>query len=158
MRGAVEPLGQTPECAAIVRLADGKAAHEHSPHLVSPFRVLSLPALRVAGGGRQHLDVVPVDYVANAMFTALGELLRQTGPGVRVYQSCSGSENPLTVGRITRIIREAFAAQRGLMLKSKRPLLNGHTPMWPGLRERARRYRCEFAYARDRYQIGRAHV
>ena len=52
-------------------------------------------------------------------------------------------------------LREAFAAQRGLMLKSKRPLLNGHTPMWPGLRERARRYRCEFAYARDRYRAGK---
>lgn len=58
------------------------------------------------------IDVVPVDYVANAMFTALGELMRQQGPGVRLYQACSGSENPLTVGRITRIICEAFAANR----------------------------------------------
>lgn len=72
------------------------------------------------------IDVVPVDYVANAMFTALGELLRQTGPGVRVYQSCSGSENPLTVGRITRIIREAFAAHRDPQLLS--PVL------WRGVR------------------------
>ncbi|MBM3944938.1 MAG: methyltransferase domain-containing protein [SAR202 cluster bacterium] len=52
-------------------------------------------------------------------------------------------------------LREAFAAQRGLMLRSKRPMLKGDIPPWPRIREGARRLRCEVAFARDRYRAGK---
>lgn len=52
-------------------------------------------------------------------------------------------------------LREAFAAQRGLMLRSKRPMLTGARPAWPALREAVRRARCEWAYAVDRYRAGK---
>lgn len=54
-----------------------------------------------------------------------------------------------------RELGEQFSAQRGRMLRSKRPMLTGARPLWPSVREAYRRFRCELAFARDRYQAGK---
>lgn len=51
------------------------------------------------------LDVIPVDLVANAALLAGAEALA-CGPGRRIYQCCSGSANPLTLGRMVALLRD----------------------------------------------------
>ena len=43
------------------------------------------------------IDVIPADLVANAVILAAGELMARPGQQ-RIYQSCSGARNPLTLG------------------------------------------------------------
>lgn len=52
------------------------------------------------------LDVIPVDMVVNVMLAALPEARR--GEGIRVYQVATGTENPLQLGEMYRLIREYF--------------------------------------------------
>ena len=60
-RGAGEqPIGELPERAGVARLADGEAADEHAADAIRALGVLVLPGPRIAGAGRQHVDVVPL--------------------------------------------------------------------------------------------------
>lgn len=53
------------------------------------------------------LDLIPVDYVANAMIASLP--VRDDGtPGVRVVQCCSSDRNPLTIGALIKSLERAF--------------------------------------------------
>jgi fatty acyl-CoA reductase len=50
------------------------------------------------------IDVIPADLVANSILMAAAEALG--GPvGHRVYQCCSGSSNPITVGELIRLLQ-----------------------------------------------------
>lgn len=50
------------------------------------------------------IDVIPADLVANAILMAGAESL-QAGPGQRIYQCCSGSGNPIQVGRLIDLLQ-----------------------------------------------------
>ena len=50
------------------------------------------------------IDIVPVDFVANAIVLAGAEALH-AGPGQRIYQCCSGSTNPLALGELIRLLQ-----------------------------------------------------
>jgi nucleoside-diphosphate-sugar epimerase len=50
------------------------------------------------------IDVIPADLVANGILMAAAESL-QAGPGRRVYQCCSGSRNPILVGRLIELLQ-----------------------------------------------------
>jgi nucleoside-diphosphate-sugar epimerase len=52
------------------------------------------------------LDVIPVDVVVNAMLAALPRARR--GGDIQVYQVATGTENPLKLGEMYRLIREYF--------------------------------------------------
>lgn len=54
------------------------------------------------------MDIVPVDIVSNAMFVAIRELLNREKHGVNVYQVSAGSENPVTVGDLQKILPGSF--------------------------------------------------
>ncbi|GGE68547.1 hypothetical protein GCM10011533_21150 [Streptosporangium jomthongense] len=55
------------------------------------------------------IDVVPVDLVANAIILAVAEALGEF-PRVRIYQCCSGSSNPVSLGEfIDHLMAEAKA-------------------------------------------------
>jgi nucleoside-diphosphate-sugar epimerase len=45
------------------------------------------------------IDIIPVDMVANAIVLGLGEALTEPGHQ-RIYQCCSGSSNPITLGEL----------------------------------------------------------
>jgi fatty acyl-CoA reductase len=50
------------------------------------------------------IDVIPADLVANGILMAAAEAI--AGPvGHRVYQCCSGSSNPITVGELIRLLQ-----------------------------------------------------
>ena len=51
------------------------------------------------------IDVVPVDFVANAIVLAGAEVL-QGGPCLRIYQCCSGSTNPLALGDLIQLLQD----------------------------------------------------
>lgn len=51
------------------------------------------------------VDIIPVDLVANSVILAMAETL-QAPAAFRIYQSCSGSRNPLRVGRYVTTICE----------------------------------------------------
>jgi len=59
--------------------------------------------------GRPHIaiDIIPVDFVANAMIAALpvGDLC---GSGVSVYQCASSDRNPLVLGQMQKSLERAF--------------------------------------------------
>jgi len=48
------------------------------------------------------IDIIPVDLVANSLILALAEALAAPGKQ-RIYQCCSGSTNPVRLGRMIRI-------------------------------------------------------
>ena len=50
------------------------------------------------------IDIVPGDFVANAIVLAGAEALH-AGPGQRIYQCCSGSTNPLALGELIRLLQ-----------------------------------------------------
>lgn len=50
------------------------------------------------------IDVIPADLVANSILMASAERL-QAGPGRRIYQCCSGSANPILVGRLIELLQ-----------------------------------------------------
>uniref|UniRef100_UPI00356AEBD9 fatty acyl-CoA reductase n=1 Tax=Marinobacter sp. TaxID=50741 RepID=UPI00356AEBD9 len=55
------------------------------------------------------IDIIPVDLVANSIILALAEALAEPGKH-RIYQCCSGSSNPITLGGlIDYLIAEAKA-------------------------------------------------
>ena len=55
------------------------------------------------------IDVIPVDLVANSIILALAEALAEPN-GQRIYQCCSGSSNPVTIGEfIDHLLAEAKA-------------------------------------------------
>lgn len=54
------------------------------------------------------LDLIPVDMVSNALMLSLAELAAQEKPELKVYQSCSGGENPLTLGGLVPLLAIAF--------------------------------------------------
>ncbi len=57
------------------------------------------------------VDIIPADLVANSILLGLAEqfTLQQCArlPEHRVYQCCSGSSNPVTVGEVSRYVQEA---------------------------------------------------
>jgi nucleoside-diphosphate-sugar epimerase len=50
------------------------------------------------------IDVIPADLVANGILMAAAEAL-DSSVGHRVYQCCSGSSNPITVGELIRLLQ-----------------------------------------------------
>lgn len=54
------------------------------------------------------MDFVPVDIVSNAMFVAIHELVNRESRGVNVYQVSAGSENPVTVRDLQKILPGSF--------------------------------------------------
>jgi nucleoside-diphosphate-sugar epimerase len=50
------------------------------------------------------IDVIPADLVANSILMAGAESL-QAAPGRRIYQCCSGSGNPIQVGRLIDLLQ-----------------------------------------------------
>ncbi len=50
------------------------------------------------------IDVIPADLVANGILMAAAEAL-QAPSGHRIYQSCSGSANPIRVGELIRLLQ-----------------------------------------------------
>jgi long-chain acyl-CoA synthetase len=52
------------------------------------------------------LDLIPVDFVANAMIAALP--CPQENPGLKVYQCCSSSRHPISIGQMIKSIETAF--------------------------------------------------
>jgi len=50
------------------------------------------------------VDIVPADLVANSIVLAAAEAL-QSAPATRIYQACTGSSNPITVGRVIDLIQ-----------------------------------------------------
>ena len=58
------------------------------------------------------MDIIPVDFVVNSMMAAMAELHTESeriaAEGVTVYQSCSGSKNPFTLGKMIKYIDHAF--------------------------------------------------
>lgn len=55
------------------------------------------------------IDVIPVDLVANAILLSAGEALAEPGRQ-RIYQACSGSANPVTIGELVdHVMDEAEA-------------------------------------------------
>ena len=60
------------------------------------------------GREKTVFDLIPVDFVANAMMLSLAELSQQVSPQTKVYQVCSGVENPIDLKEITRIVRKGF--------------------------------------------------
>jgi hypothetical protein len=53
---------------------------------------------------REVVDIVPADLVANSIVLATAEAL-QAPPATRIYQACTGSSNPITVGRVIELIQ-----------------------------------------------------
>lgn len=66
------------------------------------------------------VDVIPVDLVANTIILAVAEALGET-PRSRIYQCCSGSSNPVSVGEfIDHLMAEAktnYAAYENLFYR-----------------------------------------
>ena len=53
------------------------------------------------------VDIIPADLAANSIVLSLAEQLLRPG-GHRIYQCCTGTENPLTLGElIDHVVREA---------------------------------------------------
>jgi thioester reductase-like protein len=50
------------------------------------------------------VDIVPADLVANGIVLAAAEALAAPG-AIRIYQACTGSSNPITVGRVIDLIQ-----------------------------------------------------
>jgi nucleoside-diphosphate-sugar epimerase len=50
------------------------------------------------------IDVIPADLAANGIIMAGAESLL-AGPGQRIYQCCSGSSNPILVGRLIELLQ-----------------------------------------------------
>ena len=50
------------------------------------------------------VDIVPADLVANSIVLASAEAL-STQPATRIYQACTGSSNPITVGSVIDLIQ-----------------------------------------------------
>lgn len=103
---------------AIVRPAIVESAlAEPIPGWIEAVRVAD-PLLAAYGRGRTRelpgaadvpLELVPVDYVVNALLAALADLSAgEPGDGVRVYQVGS-SRNPITLGELIDHGREGFA-------------------------------------------------
>src|SRR5258705_22899 len=57
-RRVEDAIGELAERVGVARLVHREAAHEHAADAVRAFPVLVLPRPRIAGGGRQHFDVV----------------------------------------------------------------------------------------------------
>jgi len=51
------------------------------------------------------IDIVPADLVANSLILAAAEALAMPGMH-RLYQCCTGSSNPITVGRMRNLLQE----------------------------------------------------
>ncbi|MCH8497066.1 MAG: fatty acyl-CoA reductase [Marinobacter sp.] len=67
------------------------------------------------------LDVIPVDLVANSILMALAEALQDPGEQ-RIYQSCSGASNPITLGQfIDLVIEESRRNHQSYPRLFKRP-------------------------------------
>jgi alcohol-forming fatty acyl-CoA reductase len=60
------------------------------------------------GNAKARFDLIPVDFVSNAMLLALAELAAQKKPEIKFYQVCSSEENPLTLAEILRIMRKVY--------------------------------------------------
>jgi nucleoside-diphosphate-sugar epimerase len=54
---------------------------------------------------RSVIDIVPADLVANSLILAMAEALESPGSR-RIYQCCTGSSNPITIGRMARLLQE----------------------------------------------------
>ena len=68
------------------------------------------------------IDLIPVDYVANAMIAALPS--PEDGPGVRVYQVASSHTNPLMIAELARCLGESFRL-RPMLDDADRPIKAG---------------------------------
>jgi WS/DGAT/MGAT family acyltransferase len=50
------------------------------------------------------VDIIPADLVANSIVLAAAEAL-SAPPATRIYQACTGSSNPITLGRVIDLIK-----------------------------------------------------
>ena len=75
------------------------------------------------GDPNSILDIIPVDFVINAMLAATVQTYHQRG--IEVYHVASGARNPLTFGDIVNITHDYFVRQP--MLDSGKPI---PVPVW----------------------------
>jgi thioester reductase-like protein len=55
---------------------------------------------------QEVVDIIPADLVANSVVLAAAEAL-QDAPATRIYQACTGSSRPITVGGVIDLIQHA---------------------------------------------------
>ena len=75
------------------------------------------------GAPNSILDIIPVDFVINAMLAATVQTYHQRG--IEVYHVASGARNPLTFGDIVNITHDYFVRQP--MLDNGKPI---PVPVW----------------------------
>jgi diacylglycerol O-acyltransferase len=100
------------------------ALQEPAPGWIEGVKVADAVILAYAHGKTRYfpgsadrtVDIVPVDLVVNAIVLATAEALQ--APAVaRIYQACTGSNNPITLGSVVDLIKDA--AQRDWQLHKR---------------------------------------